>query len=158
MMFSKLIIAVTGSKGSGKTHFSKLLAQKTGLQVINVGDLLERQLETIGVQVKERTKIGSAFFAHFSDDQYYQIIKSAACSGVIIEGIRLVWALKKLKSEKDNILHIHLINEPKLEHSDVDGYEGEESVLRQIADVHIDLNNLTAEPEKIIKNIIDSSR
>jgi len=102
-----LIVAVSGTPGSGKTTYAKFIAEKYSLRYVSSGALFRRLAEERGVSFLELHKL-----AEQSDEIDLEIdrraLQEASKGYVVIEGHLSVWVLK-------DIAHVKIIFDAPLE-------------------------------------------
>jgi cytidylate kinase len=95
MDINKLVIAIGGPAGSGKTTVAKLLAQRLGLKHVSVGYFFRRLAQERGLTLEELSRIVQQ---DPSIDYYLDsmAMEEARKGGVVIDGHAAPWLLKDL--------------------------------------------------------------
>lgn len=109
------LVVVTGATGAGKTTLSVALASGLQYRVVNIGDLLDPALREADMRVVQRTDIGPRFLAAFGLSGYMAVVREAAMSGTVIDGLRLFPALPALRDEWPGLFHVHREAPPRVE-------------------------------------------
>ncbi|RLE59350.1 MAG: cytidylate kinase [Thermoprotei archaeon] len=95
----KIVIAISGQAGSGKTTYSKALAKTFGLRYVSSGLLFRKLANELGVSLEEFHKIAEKEPKYdLMVDQ--RAIDEAERGGVVIEGHLAAWILKDLADIK----------------------------------------------------------
>jgi len=95
----KIVIAISGLPGSGKSTYAKLLANHFNLRFMSVGDLFRRLAENQGVDFNNFHQIAEKQ-SEF-DIQVDNIAKEEAKKGnIVIEGHLACWTLKDIANLK----------------------------------------------------------
>uniref|UniRef100_A0A7C2ZVP3 Cytidylate kinase n=1 Tax=Ignisphaera aggregans TaxID=334771 RepID=A0A7C2ZVP3_9CREN len=92
---SRLVIAIGGPAGSGKTTVARLLAQRLGLRHVSVGQFFRRIAQERGLSLEELSRIAQEdpSIDRFLDDM---AAEEARKGGVVIDGHAAPWLLKGL--------------------------------------------------------------
>ncbi len=106
------VVIVTGPSGSGKSRLSKQLVQaRADLVHVNVGDRMLAELERVGLGVETREEIGRAFIGRFGLAGYIQLVRNAAVSGAVLDGLRIRAALDLVRD--GSIPSFHVCRSPR---------------------------------------------
>lgn len=92
---SKIVIAIGGPAGSGKTTIAKLLAQRLGLKHLSVGYFFRKLAQEKGLSLEELSKIAQqdpSIDYHLDS----MAIEEARKGGVVVDGHAAPWLLKGL--------------------------------------------------------------
>jgi len=94
-----LVIAISGTPGSGKSTCAKILAKKYGLRYISAGRLFREIAREKGISVEELHKLAEK---DYEIDKYVdsRSIEEAKKGNVVIEGHLTAWILKDIADVK----------------------------------------------------------
>jgi len=93
-------ILITGLAGAGKSTVAHILHSRFRQKTVNVGDLLLRRLEEVGIPLESRVDIGPKFVNHFGEYEIFHIVAEAIenHNADVFDGVRLADTCKRIRA------------------------------------------------------------
>ncbi len=99
IMEDKIVIAVSGSAGSGKTTYAKYIAERMGLELVSAGKIFREMARQRGLSLEEFNRLA---ISEPSIDFLIEknIITRARKGNVVLEGHLVAWTVSTLADLK----------------------------------------------------------
>jgi hypothetical protein len=123
-------IVVTGPAGSGKSKLARAIAERAACPYVNVGAVLHNRLIERGIAPAHRREIGRLYEEHFGPDSYVDVVLGLMDGGVVVDGVRLVAALRMAQDKGLPFFHVMREGRPGWALAPTEPFAGDIAAMR----------------------------